>query len=514
MSLQSIVRNIAANWVGLAVNVVISFFLAPFIVNKLGATQYGIWAVVMQFTGYMYLMDFGVRDSVIRYVSKYRAHGKRQRLNEVLTVAFMLYAPFAVLGVLISFAAGAGFARWFNIDPHLARDAALAVFLSGLTISQTFVFNVFSGVLQGLQRFDVSNGIGLVFGIVRAGIVVAALRNGMGIVALAAIHLAMGFLGGLAEAFFAKRLLRRESLDFQLVKVTPRRRKAMFGRMFGYSVYVFINNIGQKIILASGAIIAGLYMPIATVSYFAIASSLIDYFRNLVGATAQVFNPLASHYSALKDYAAVRVAMLRGARLGSVISLPILLVYVIMGREFIHLWMGEDFAAAAAEVLIVLAVTQIFSAPHHTVTSVLYGMSRHRFIAVLRILEAAVNLPLSIYLVKRMGLVGVAWGAAIPHVLMTTVLLPLFACRTIKLGWFDYLWQVYVIPLLAAIPLAACAWWVINEFPAGNLAVFFLQVAALMVVYLPFVFLIVLTREERQLVTEFAFRKLGRASPA
>ena len=70
-----IFTNIASNWIGLIINIVVSFFLAPFVVNHLGADMYGIWAVAMQFTGYIYLMDFGVRDSLIRYTAKYRATG-------------------------------------------------------------------------------------------------------------------------------------------------------------------------------------------------------------------------------------------------------------------------------------------------------------------------------------------------------------------------------------------------------------------------------------------------------
>ncbi|MEQ8205984.1 MAG: hypothetical protein RIA65_07405, partial [Woeseia sp.] len=70
---KRVAKNVFSNWANLAVNIVISFFLAPFIVKSLGNTWYGIWVIMMQFTGYLYLLDFGVRESVIRYVSKFLA---------------------------------------------------------------------------------------------------------------------------------------------------------------------------------------------------------------------------------------------------------------------------------------------------------------------------------------------------------------------------------------------------------------------------------------------------------
>ena len=74
---RQIVRNLFSNWAGLLINIVVSFFLAPFVVHKLGNTYYGIWAVVGQFTGYLYLLDFGIRESIIRYASRHRALEER-----------------------------------------------------------------------------------------------------------------------------------------------------------------------------------------------------------------------------------------------------------------------------------------------------------------------------------------------------------------------------------------------------------------------------------------------------
>ena len=45
----------------LLVNTVISFVLAPIVVTHLGSVYYGIWSLLMQFTGYLWLFDFGVR---------------------------------------------------------------------------------------------------------------------------------------------------------------------------------------------------------------------------------------------------------------------------------------------------------------------------------------------------------------------------------------------------------------------------------------------------------------------
>ena len=56
-------RNLLANWVGHGANVVVLFFLSPFVVHTLGKTEYGIWSLLSVLTGYMGLFDLGARDN-------------------------------------------------------------------------------------------------------------------------------------------------------------------------------------------------------------------------------------------------------------------------------------------------------------------------------------------------------------------------------------------------------------------------------------------------------------------
>src|SRR5688572_28406179 len=83
----ALLRNVTSGWAALLVNAIISFVLAPVVVNTLGSVYYGIWALVNQFTGYLWLFDFGVRESVIKYVSQYHAAGEDEKLETTVRTA-------------------------------------------------------------------------------------------------------------------------------------------------------------------------------------------------------------------------------------------------------------------------------------------------------------------------------------------------------------------------------------------------------------------------------------------
>lgn len=503
-----VLRNITSNWLALFVNIAVSFFLAPFVVNHLGAYMYGIWAVAMQFTGYLYLMDFGVRDSLIRYTAKYRATGNDLALRRILSVAILIYLPVFLAAMLVTGLVAYGLPQWSTIAEEHASAAQMTVFLVGASIASTFLFNIYTGLLQGLQRFDVTNAIGVSVGLLRAATIVVVLNRGGGVVEMAWIQLGFTILSGILCVYAAYRLMKQVGLSLRPIRVRGKKLRALLRLVSGYSVYVFINNIGQKLAFATDALVISVFMPIASVTYYAIAGNLITYLNSLVATTAQVFNPVASQYAAHKDKDGLRLLMLRSTRLSLSIGLPVIATYVMLGDIFIGLWMGPEFVEDASAVLLILALMQIFSSPHYPIASILYGIGRHRTLAFLRMGEGLINLALSIVLVQSMGLVGVALGTAIPHTVIFGVILPLYTCRLLGIPWWQYLQKSLLGPLANVVPFLLAAWFVHEQLVPTNLIVFFVIVIMLSILYVATGYWLCLNGEERRAVSGHLRRRL------
>jgi O-antigen/teichoic acid export membrane protein len=130
----------------------------------------------------------------------------------------------------------------------------------------------------------------------------------------------------------------------------------------------------------------------------------------------------------------------------------------------------------------------------------LYGLSRHRIIATLRIAEGLANLTLSVVLVQFIGLVGVALGTAISHIVVVLLILPLKACKVMTLDLGAYYRGVYGRPLLTVLPFAMAAIWVDRHHPPADLPTFLIEVTALVMFYAVCVFFFALDRPERLFV--------------
>lgn len=495
---RTILRNIFSNWATLLVNIAISFFLAPFIVHSLGNVYYGIWVIMMQFTGYLYLLDFGVRESIIRYVSRQKPEEDNHELNEIISSGLLLYSGIGLIALTISFLLAWVFPHIVDIESGDVTTTRIVVILSGLTVTQMLVFNVFGGILMGLQRFDIFNKVAIIFAFIRLALILVFLNLGYSLIALALIQLAVGLGNNLVIYFYSRNILKKRKIPFYYTHSPFRERLPIFKKLYNYSIYVLINNLGQKAIYFTDALIIGIAMSASAVTFYAIAGSLIEYLRRLIKITNSVLTPAASEFEGRNEMDRVNNLLIQGSRFSFLMALPVCIIYVSMGHEFIGIWMGEEYSSSSGNVLLVLAITTILSLPQYTISRILYGVSKHKLIAYLRIVEAVLNLTISLVLIQSFGIIGVAFGTAIPQIALMVIMLPILARKHLKFSMAHFLTQVYALPLLASVPFILLSIWINSSFPTQSLLVFFLQVIMMLPVYLLFVVAICFNKQDRR----------------
>src|SRR5437879_3275566 len=83
--------NVASSWGGLAVNIAVGFFLSPFILHHLGDEAFGLWILIFSLTGYYGIFDFGIRSSLVRYVSKFTATKNINEVSRLINTAMFTY---------------------------------------------------------------------------------------------------------------------------------------------------------------------------------------------------------------------------------------------------------------------------------------------------------------------------------------------------------------------------------------------------------------------------------------
>ena len=145
--------------------------------------------------------------------------------------------------------------------------------------------------------------------------------------------------------------------------------------------------------------------------------------------------------------------------------------------------------------------------------SVLLGTGRHRLVAFTSVGEAAANLALSVVLVRRYGIAGVAVGTAIPVVVANLGILLPAACRQVNLPVVTFLRLVGRAPLVGAIPAMILCAVFRTVYPEPGLSAILGQCAVAAVVYALAVCFVGLHRDVRDRYLTHLRRALRTSPP-
>jgi len=97
---------------------------------------------------------------------------------------------------------------------------------------------------------------------------------------------------------------------------------------------------------------------------------------------------------------------------------------------------------------------------------------------------AAANLVLSIILVGRMGISGVAWGTTVPSLFISLFFFPRFVSKMVGLSVSTYLWRSWLPPFLGVIPFALACFVTDRYWHATTLVHFFVQLIVILPIYI------------------------------
>ncbi|MFC1668270.1 oligosaccharide flippase family protein [Chlamydiota bacterium] len=458
MNLKAVViRNIFVRWGVYGIAGVISFFMLPFVIRYVGDSYYGIWILINSLTGYLGLLDFGIGTSVVKYVSQFHSQAEKNNLEKIINSVLFLYALIGLVCLLITFLFVIFIPRFFTVDSMSVSTIRLLVLLVGLQVSLSFPFGVFGGVLKGYHKYDIDSYISIVVIGLRTFFIVLFLRMGYGIVMLAIISLLSSFVGHFLRLLFGMRYLREIRIRITLLT------KECFHMIFKYSFLVFISGISKRIVRYTDSIIIGLFMPASAITYYLIGWRLLEYIREFVLLMTNTFIPVASHYSADESPERNHKLLLEGSKLSWIIILFFGGILITKGSDVIRLWVGVKYVAVAYPILVIHTISDFFAIPQFTAGSILYGIAKHKIVAIFSLIRALANLILSLILINYFGLIGVALGTAIPSIIINTFFMPFFACKYLQLSVGKYLKNVFFLPLIGAVPFFIYCFYISNN---------------------------------------------------
>lgn len=489
----------------LVATTLVAFFLMPFLVHRLGDRIYGFWSLVAAVLGYYGLLDLGIVTAVQYYVAKsVGSAADHESANRTISTAFYTLACLGLVILLIT-AVLASFAGVFISNPADAHLFRTVLLLMGIGFAVGFPGRAFLGAICAHLRLDLYAAVGLAVLFVRTALIVAIIGQGGGIISLASIALFTEIVTYVSYYF----VLRKVQPDLNISAAFASR--DTLKQLFGYSGYALIVQISDQLRFFIDGWMVGIFVSVAAVTHYAIASRLSQSFMALIIALLGILSPWFSQLWGSSDVQGIRRVFIFGTKISSVISTIIAASLILYGRPFIATWMGPHYLDAYWPLVLLAAAIYLDVAQQPSV-AYLYGVSRHRFLAWLTFTEAMANVALSIFWARQYGMLGVALGTLVPITIAKFIIQPAYVCRALKLSpgcyYLNLLGRSAAAPAFASVLIWALLF---RNTTFSKVWTVCLIIAAQALVCAAISFVFAFTLEERSLlITKLRFK----ANPA
>lgn len=416
----------------LVANILIGFFMMPFLIHSLGDEQYGIWILVGSIIAFYNLLDFGMSGAMQRFLIRAIHGDEPEDVNTALSTSFIFSGGIGIFSLLITIIIVAA-APLFSASENNTLLFQIAIGITGIKVATQLPLFTFYGILVANYRYDIISYLQLGFLILRTCLIVYFVSIGHGIITVALISALADIAGSLAIIKYAKNMAPEIRLGIKYFSL-PKLKEYFH---FGIAIYFIL--VAHKIKYSLDDLVVGGIIGLAAVTHYTVAAMLISYFFLVIGSAFGVITPVMDKYHKLGQWDNLREIFLVTSEITAYTSVLIGGLLISLGNPFISLWMGHAYLDAYP-ALVILCASAIIVNAQSTVRIVLIAIAKHSYYAKLLCIEAISNLALSLILAQYIGIYGVALGTTIPSLVVTLFLLPRYTCSQLEIDLREYYW--------------------------------------------------------------------------
>ncbi len=486
---EKVAHGVLSRYVTTAIGIVTSIILTPMLLFHLGREVYGLYAALGSIMAYLFVLEFGTGSAVPKYVAELWAKNDAEGLNKLVSSFFFAFLALSLSLILAALISLPLVPRVFKTSPELASTAEIVFFLTVVNFAIILPFSTMGGLFFGTHRIYITYWLDGFFYALNLASAYLALKLNYGLVGVTVGTLGARILVIILLAWFAQTRcpgvrLKLSYFDWKVVK-----------RVGTPSLYYFIIDLSSLIILSTDQLIISSFIGVAAVTAYSIAFRLWSIPAGLITTLSNVLLPYISELDVYGNLPRLRDLYSKLTKYSLLLAMGVFACVAAFGEKLINLWVGpENFAGTA----VLFCFGLMF--PLHTIVGssaqVLIGMAQHKKLAWVLFSEGILNVGLSLLLLHRFGVLGVALGTVIARLMTSFWFAPWYVCRILRQDFREYLRDVglTLIPFVPSLGFAV----IVRQWSASPFLIIFGGSLATCATYLAFFSRLSLSRAERQ----------------
>lgn len=411
-----------SNYGAIIVSIVVSLISVPIGLNYFGSVRYGIWLVIASVLAYLRITDFGIGLSTLTFISQ-TSEPSHHRI--ILRRSIGLLAVISVASIAVTIILTSLFPEWVTIlgkiPLNLWEETSSALFTIVILTLLQLPMTIFLSAFSGLQQVHWNRIYEVFHSIVNLGALISTVLVGGNLITLAVLKGLGGLIVGIAAGIHLFLSHPQVCPQFnERVKDAP-----PINLLFTSGIRFLFLQIGVLIIWNTDNIVISYYLGPEKVTPYAITFKLFQMGLTMVTASIIGLWPMYGRTFGQGDWHWIQRTYNRSTFLQIIPGGLVWIGGIIFSQLIINMWAGP---LAYGGLLVVFALggyvyISSFGGVNH---SLINGLNPTNIVVIFGIIEATLNLVISLILVKPFGIGGVALGTFIASLAVNTWFPPLY----------------------------------------------------------------------------------------
>lgn len=405
MATSNIVKGALISYISIFLNIAISFFYTPWMIKQIGVSEYGLYSLVLSFISY-FIMDFGLSKAISRFIAKYRAENNIQMVSNMLGLTTRVYliidaCIFLTLFILYFFIKDI----FVSLTYEEIEKLKILYTIAGCFSVMSFMFRPMDGSMLAFEFFIETKSIDIINRVGSVILICIALYLGFGVYVLVLVNGVTALFSSILKFIIFKKKS----------KVTINwgyKNKEHLKEIFSFSMWAFGRGLAQRMRFSLVPSVLGIFCNTTEISLFAIGMTMEGMIFNISNAINGLFLPKISRISHANNRKQMNSLMIRVGRIELFIITFIFSAFLIFGKQFINLWLGNNFDDVYFIVLL-LIFPNIIIFTQEAAENLVFVENKIRYTTTIIIICSALGLIGSIFVAESMGAIGCAMCSGI-----------------------------------------------------------------------------------------------------
>lgn len=495
--------GVILSYIQVFLNVLVNIIYVPVLLHFLGQSEYGLYQIVGSFFSYVTIFESCMSSGVLRNYCNALGKRNQELADETLSTAHSIYrlmsVGMAVLGAIVIVGFRSFYASSFT-ESEL-QESAIILGILFCNMIATLLGSVYLTVITGQERF--------VF-LKISGILLQVIQPLLVIICVAKIPYAISVTAVIAGVNVINILLRRWYVRHRLnIRVHAQRQNPEVAKeILLLSSTILIGCIADQIFWKTDQVILGKMFNTATVAVYSVGAQIYLVYMQFGTQIQSIFYPRVSIlYQEENGNKKVSDLFVKVGRVTFMIIMLILSGFVVFGKEFLLIWVGEGYTEAYYVAIMVMIPFSIDLAQNLALV-ILQVKKQYGFRARIYLLGAFINIITTVILASYFGIIGAALSTGLSMAITSGLIMNWYYLRRAKLDIVKF-WKEASGIIAAAAFMTILTLCIKRYVVRDGAGIFFLGVEMVLfaLIYVGVLYRFIMTPEEKKQIHIFVKRR-------